>query len=144
MSEPVWKFEHVVECGTPREFAWKYWTNPANWDDPPARFDFDGPFAVGTRLKTILPGQTLESVIQNVESGRGATIQLAYGEARISFLWRFEEVDAANTRISQRIELARTNDPVLIGQAKVFETTAPAGMQKLKQRIELKWHKTRI
>ena len=43
MSEPVWTFEHAVECGVPRAFVWEYWTNPANWDDPPARFEFDGP-----------------------------------------------------------------------------------------------------
>jgi len=141
MTDPIWKFEYAVECEAPRELAWKYWTNPENWDDPPARFEFDGPFAVGTRIKTLLPGQTLESLIQAVESGREATIQLAYGEARISFAWRFEGVTAARTRISQRIELAGTSDKALVEQAKVFEKTAPAGMRKLKQRIESDWNK---
>ena len=143
MVEPAWEFEHAVECEAPREFAWKYWTNPQNWDDPPARFEFNGPFAAGTRIKTILQGQTLESIIQAVESGREATIQLAYGEARVEFEWRFEEVTARSTRISQRIELAGTSDTALVEQAKVFEKTAPAGMQRLKQRIESEWNKTR-
>jgi hypothetical protein len=143
MTDPVWKFEYAVECEAPQEFAWKYWTNPENWDDPPARFEFDGPFSAGTRIKTILPGQTLESVIQGVEFGREATIQLAYGEARISFEWRFKEVTAARTRVSQRIELSGTRNTVLLEQAKVFEKTAPAGMQKLKQRIESDWNRAR-
>lgn len=143
MTEPVWRFEHAVECGAPREFAWKYWTNPANWDDPPARFEFDGSFAVGTRIKTILPGQTLKSVIEGVEPGREATIQLAYGEARIAFEWKFEEITGTKTRISQRIEMGGTGDTALVEQAKLFEKTAPAGMQKLKQRIESEWNKTR-
>src|SRR5262249_9223369 len=114
MDDVLWEFSHSVECGAPREFAWKYWTNPENWDDPPARFEFDGPFAAGTKLKTLLPGQTLESLIQSVEPGCGATILLAYAKTTISFRWRFEEVATARARISQRIELSGSNEASVV------------------------------
>ncbi len=67
MTEPAWEFEHSIECNAPREFCWGYWTNIANWDDPPARFHLEGPFANGSRTTTELPGQTLHSVIRDVE-----------------------------------------------------------------------------
>ena len=87
MTEPAWTFEHALECGAPREFAWKYWTNPANWDDPSARFEFDGAFAVGTRIRTILPEQTLESVIREVEKPDTALIEMEVASARLRFRW---------------------------------------------------------
>jgi len=141
MNDVLWEFNHSVECGAPREFAWKYWTNPENWDDPPARFEFDGPFAAGTKLKTLLPGLTLESLIESVEPGYGATILLAYAKATISFRWRFAEVASEMARISQRIELSGTNDASVVEQAVVLERTVPAGMQKIKQRIEAAWQR---
>ena len=49
----------------PQKFVWRYWTNVSNWDDPPTKFALDGPFAVGSRLTTILPGQTWHSIIRS-------------------------------------------------------------------------------
>jgi hypothetical protein len=27
----AWEFEHSVECQVSRDFAWRFWTNVANW-----------------------------------------------------------------------------------------------------------------
>ena len=48
---------HAVETNASPAFAWNYWTDVANWDDPPAEFELDGLFATGSRGATRLPGQ---------------------------------------------------------------------------------------
>lgn len=139
MSRTVWELENAVECGVPREFAWAYWTNPANWNDPPARFEFDRPFAVGTRLKTILPGQTLESVIREVEDGQAARIETEVPGAVLAFCWRFEEATAQRTRMRQRLELYGPEAQGLVEQAKFMEQSVPQGMARLAENMERAW-----
>ena len=138
MSEAVWEFAHSVECAAPREFAWAYWTNAENWDDPPARFEFDGPFAVGTRLKTILPEQELESVIREVVQGRSARIEMDVMSAVVAFCWEFEELDKGRTKITQRIGLSGAGAEALVEQAKMLEQSVPQGMRKLAGNIQRK------
>jgi hypothetical protein len=139
MRKTVWEFEHAVECAVPREFAWSYWTDAANWDDPPARFEFGGPFAVGTRLKTILPGQTLASVIREVEAGRAARIEMEVMEAVVAFCWRFAEVAEGRVRITQRVELSAAEASALVEQARVMEQSVPQGMARLAVNMERAW-----
>jgi len=136
MSEVVWEFAHAVECAAPREFAWNYWTNPANWDDPPARFEFDGPFAVGTRLKTILPRQELESVIREVVEERSARIEMEVMSAVVAFCWEFEELDKGLTKITQQIRLSGAGAGALVEQARLLEASVPQGMEKLAKNME--------
>jgi len=139
MSEPLWTFEHAVECGAPRVFAWEYWTNPANWDDPPARFEFDGPFRAGTRLTTVLPGQRLQSVIREILPEREALIEMELLRATVQFRWRFEELAAERTKITQLIRLSGEAGGELIEQAKVLEQSVPLGMTKLALAVRRKW-----
>ena len=75
-SEAAWQFQNSVDCNAPRQLAWDYRTNIANWDDPPASFRLDGPFDAGPRLTTILPLQTLHSLIRHVSAGREAIIEM--------------------------------------------------------------------
>ena len=89
ISELAWEFRHSVDCNATRHFAWSYWTNIANWNDPPANFHLDGPFEVGSRLTTNLPGQTLELVIQDLKADREATIEMQLPNAILSFRCRF-------------------------------------------------------
>jgi hypothetical protein len=37
--------EHSVEAHVPAAFAWTFWTEVKNWDDPPAQFTIEGLFA---------------------------------------------------------------------------------------------------
>jgi hypothetical protein len=154
---PAWQFEYSIDCHVTREFAWSYWTNIANWSDPPATFHLDGPFAAGSRLTTVLPGQTLHSVIRDLKPGHEATIEmqlrvphpcLASGvrqggdfdlpsfDAIFSFHWKFEELSAHRTRLTQRLVLSGANANAFVDQARTLEQTAPAGMKKLAAAIE--------
>ena len=137
--EPVWRFQHSVNCNAPRQFAWTYWTNVANWNDPPARFHLDGPFDVGAHLTTNLPGQTLHSVIREVVKASPtdeAIIDMQLPGAILSFHWKFESLSQDRSRIVQRLTLSGTNAEVLVPQARVLETSAPQGMAKLVDAIE--------
>lgn len=139
VDESVWEFEHSVECEAPREFAWRYWTNPAHWDDPPARFEFAGPFEVGTRITTILPGQRFESVVREVAPGNLAQIEMDVGGASVRFRWSFAELAPERAKITQRITLSGAGSVALMGPAKAMERTVPDGMKKLAERIERAW-----
>jgi hypothetical protein len=138
MSGAVWEFAHCVECGAPRVFAWAYWTNAENWDDPPARFEFDGPFAVGTRIKSKLPALELESTIREMAAGHAARIETDVMGAVVAFDWNFEDLDGGGTRITQRIALRGAGAGALLGQAKLLEQSVPQGMARLVQNIERK------
>ena len=135
MNEPVWTFEHSVECAASRKFAWAYWTNVANWNDPPAKFQLEGPFAVGSRLTTSLPDQTMHSVIRYVDPGHAATIEMQLPDATVSFEWLFEDLSEMRTRITQRSALLTTNADLVV-QASLLEQSVPEGMSKLIAAIE--------
>ena|SRR5258708_880739 len=51
------EIEHSVETDASQTVAWRFWANVSNWSDPPAEFELDGPFAVGSRGTTRMPGQ---------------------------------------------------------------------------------------
>ena len=134
-TAPAWTFEHSVKCGTSRQFAWTYWTDITNWNDPPAKFELDGPFAVGSRLTTTLPDQTLHSVIRYVEPGYAATIEMQLPDGVVSSNWTFEDLPETRIRITQRLVLS-TASPALVAQASLLEQTVPQGMKKLIASIE--------
>jgi len=143
MSVPRWKFEHALECGVPRDFAWAYWTNIGNWDDPPAQFRLDGPFREGSRLTTVLPGQELHWIIREVEAGSGALIEMELMGAVVGFRWRFEATGDESTRISQVVSLSGEGAEALVGQAKIFEANLPHGMSKMAHAMERSWEARR-
>jgi hypothetical protein len=57
MNTIAWEIPHAVETNASPAFAWNYWTDVANWVDPPAKFELEGPFADGSRGTTRLSGQ---------------------------------------------------------------------------------------
>jgi hypothetical protein len=136
MSESTWEFKHSVECSATRQFAWNYWTNVANWDDPPAKFHLTGPFEAGSVLTTTLPDQTWRSAIRDVSLDCEATIELQLPDAVLSFNWKFEELEEDRTRITQRLVLSGANAESFLTQVAVFEQTVPGGMSKLAAAIE--------
>src|SRR5262249_45154484 len=130
-DHPIWEFAHSVECAVPREFAWGYWTNIANWIDPPAKFEISGPFTNGARLSTILPGQTYHSTIHNVVAGSSAAIEMELPGATLHFDWSFEDAGAKRTRIAQRVWLSGVNAEAFVAEAGEFERNLPGGMARL-------------
>jgi hypothetical protein len=111
-------------------------TNVANWNDPPASFHLDGPFDVGSRLTTSLPGQILHSVIRDVVAEREAIIEMQLAEATLSFQWVFESLTEHKTRITQQTVLSGPNAGTSVPQAGMLEQSVPDGMKKLVAAIE--------
>jgi hypothetical protein len=133
--EQSWSFQYSVDCNTSRQFTWRYWTDISNWNDPPARFELDGPFEIGSQLTTILPGQTWHSIIRDVEPDRAATIEMQLPDGLLSFHWVFENLAETRTRITQRLAISATN-AALVAQASLLEQSVPLGMNKLVAAIE--------
>ena len=127
------QLEHSVEVDVSRSFAWNWRTDIANWDDPPAQFQLDGPFAEGTWGSTVLPGrETLRWQIRDLRPGAAFTIEVPLDQAVIAFEWVFDELSSRRTRITQRIFLSGDNaasyaDEVHAG----FGSNLAAGMQRI-------------
>jgi len=136
MSSPAWQFEYSVECNASRLFAWKYWTNVANWNDPPATFELSGPFQAGAELTTTLPDQTWHSVIEHVDPEQEAVIEMQLVDAVLSFHWKFEEITGNRSRIVQQLRLTGANANTYLDKVAVFEQSVPQGMTRLARLIE--------
>jgi hypothetical protein len=129
----VWKMTHSVEVDASPAFAWNYWTNVANWADPPAQFELDGPFAAGSQGTTRLPGQALlRWLIRDVMAPKAAVIAMQLHGADLSFEWRFEGLPSGRTRISQRVVLRGERAGAYRRQVEsTFPSTLPEGMKKI-------------
>ncbi len=102
MTNVAWEMTYSVETDASPAFAWNYWTNIANWADPPAEFELDGPFAVGSRGVTRLPGrEPLRWLIREITPPKAATIEMQLEGAALSFEWRFDGLADGRTRLTQ-------------------------------------------
>jgi hypothetical protein len=103
----AWEMTHAIETSASPAFAWNYWTNVANWDDPPAIFQSEGPFIPGARGITRLPGQEpLHWFLREVTPPNAATIEMSlFDGAALSFEWRFVGLADGRTRLTQPIVL---------------------------------------
>ncbi len=134
MTTEVWEITHTVETSASPGFAWNYWTNVEHWDDPPAEFALEGPFAPGSQGTTRIPAQEhLHWVIREVEAPISATIELPVGEGvSVFFKWRIDGIADGRTRLTQRIVLAGEKADAFLEQAKAAFSMAPAdGMRRL-------------
>jgi hypothetical protein len=136
MTDVAWEMAHTVEVGASADFAWSYWTDVRNWDDPPASFELEGAFREGAHGVTHTPGQPpISWFIREVTSGESATIEIPADGAAMVFEWRFVAAGAGRTRISQRAVLLGEKAEMYLGYAKAFETNLPGGMKKLASAI---------
>jgi hypothetical protein len=137
LNDIVWQTSHSIETRATIEFAWRYWTDVKNWDDPPARFEFVGPFVTGARGLTRLPGQPpVEWFVRDVTPGAAATIEIPADGAALSFEWKFESAGEGATLLTQRIALRGQNAENYLGHAKTLEENLPLGMKKMASAIE--------
>lgn len=132
-NPPACQLEHSVEADVSPSFAWNWRTDVKNWDDPPARFQLDGPFASGSCGTTVLPGQApLHWRIRDVQPGRSFVIEMPLDQAVLSFEWRFDAVADRRTRITQRIVLSGDNASAFAEQVQVnFSATLGEGMKRI-------------
>jgi polyketide cyclase/dehydrase/lipid transport protein len=133
MAEIAWELEHSVEADVSPSFAWSFRTDIRNWNDPPAKFSLEGPFAVGARGTTLVPGQEpFHWCISSVQPGRSFLIEMQLDHATLSFLWRFDGLSERRTRVTQRIELSGSNAGAYARQVQAgFGSNLSDGMQRL-------------
>ena len=132
MSEIVWQIEHTVEAEVSAPFAWGFWSNVSNWNDPAAEFTLDGPFAAGSVGTTRMPGQDpIRWRIQDVVPGTCATIEMELDRAVVAFRWRFEAMSDKRTKLTQRITLEGENAAVYVGHVEAAFGTLPDGMKRI-------------
>jgi hypothetical protein len=145
MNDVVYQVEHSVEVPVSPAFAWDWRTDVKNWDDPPAQFQLDGPFAAGSWGTTQLPGQEpLRWQIRDVRPGRSFVIEMRLDGATLSFEWRFEAVSDRNTSLSQRIVLAGDNAAAYAPQVRAaFGSNLPDGMGRIAAAIAVAAASTR-
>jgi hypothetical protein len=133
MNNVACQLEHSVEADVSRSFAWSWRTDIDNWDDPPAHFQLDGPFASGARGTTLLPGQEpVRWQIRDVRPGAAFIIDLPLEGALMSCEWSFEAVSSHRTRITQRIVLSGDNAAAYVAQVQAgFGSNLAEGMKRI-------------
>jgi hypothetical protein len=137
--------EHSVDADVSVTFAWNYWTDVGNWDDPSAQFSLDIPFAEGAAGTTRIPGQApIFWRVRDVVPGRSATIVIPLDGAALHFEWRFEHLANRKCRLTQALVLTGENAAAYTDQVRaVFETTLPAGMARIAGLME-RVHRERL
>jgi hypothetical protein len=133
MSEIALQLEYSVEADVSPAFAWRFRTDVANWNDPPARFNLDGPFEAGSCGTTLLPGQEpLHWCIRDVLPGKSFVLELQLDRAMLTFEWRFDDLPGHRTKLTQHIVLSGDNAGAYAEQVEVgFGPNLPDGMRRI-------------
>ena len=133
-----YQLEHAIEIDVSCTFAWQWRTDIRNWDDPPAQFRLEGPFAEGTWGTTLLPGQEpLRWQVREVRPEQSFILAMPLDGAALSFEWRFDVVSDRRTRITQRIVLTGDNSAAYAVQVQGgFESTLASGMERIATAME--------
>ncbi|MGH9834184.1 MAG: hypothetical protein ACREBD_29945 [Blastocatellia bacterium] len=134
----VREFEHSVECQVSRDFAWRFWTNVANWtfDTSVESVTLDGPFAAGAKGVTKPRGQEpVEWRLTEVQDRSGAVIEVALPGVTVRFRWRFEDAADGGVRMTQRATLEGERAADYAEAMSQLEWGIPQGMQKMAEVI---------
>jgi hypothetical protein len=138
MGDTAWQLENSVTVSAPMPFAWAYMANVANWNDPPASFELDGPFATGARGLTRFPGQEPRPWrLASVQPQESYVIETSLEGASMSFTWRFESHAEGGARLTQQIRLEGPNAAAHRSQVEAaFAPNLAAGMARIAAAIE--------
>jgi hypothetical protein len=133
MSDIALRLKCSVEADVTPAFAWRFRTDVANWNDPPARFVLDGPFETGQCGTTLLPGQApLHWRITDVKPGKSFVVVMQLDQAMLAFEWRFDELPGCRTTLTQEIVLSGDNAPAYAAQVEAgFGSNLSAGMKRI-------------
>jgi hypothetical protein len=129
---------HSVEVQVSRAFAWQYRTDVSKWNDPPAVFSLDGPFEAGSRGTTLMPGQApMQWRVGEVRPGEQFAIEMPLHGAMLAFEWRFEELSAQRTRMTQSVVLSGDQAAAYAPQVEAgFGATLADGMRRIAADME--------
>ena len=130
----VREFEHSVECPVSRDFAWRFWTNVANWsyDVSVESVALDGPFVTGAKgVTNPRGGEPVEWRLVEVQDRCAALIEIALPGATARFHWRYEDAAGGAVRITQRVTLEGARAADYAEGMAMLESGIPQGMRKL-------------
>jgi hypothetical protein len=133
MCEIALQLEYSIEADVSPGFAWRFRTDVANWNNPPARFILNGPFEVGSCGTTLLPGQEpLHWRIREVVPGKSFVLELKLDRAELTFDWSFDDLPRGRTKLTQHIVLSGENAGAYAAQVEAgFGTNLPDGMRRV-------------
>jgi hypothetical protein len=110
MSDGQLVLAHSIDVDVGAALAWRFRTDIATWNDPPASFRLDGPFVEGARGTTLIPGrEPLTWWIRDVRPGRSFAIEMPLDRAALRFEWDVDAVSELRTRLTHRIILSGVN-----------------------------------
>ena len=136
---PSWSFQHTEPCAVPPDFAWRYWTNVANWaiDSDIESVTLHGPFAAGSAgiTRSRRSGE-IHWTIASAHPGE-AVIETPAPGAIARFRWRFEPAAPGAAGITQLVQISGPGAaPLIAAFAPDLERGIPAGMKKLCEAME--------
>jgi hypothetical protein len=133
MDEIAYQIQHSVEVEASLEFAWGWQTDVRNWNDPPAKFQLDGPFASGQSGSTMFGGRpSLHWQIREARPPRTYVIDMPLERATCSFEWQFDPLSERRTKLTQRIVLWGANAAAYVPEVRAaFGSTLAAGMERI-------------
>jgi hypothetical protein len=137
-NQVAWQLEHVVDVEASLSFVWAWRTDITTWDDPPARFELDGPFVSGAEGRTVLPGQPpLKWRLRDVQPLTTFVVEMPLDRAALRFEWRFDAISDGQTRLTQRIYLSGADAIAYADQVRSnFTATLADGMNRLAAMLE--------
>jgi len=138
MNSIAFQLEHSLEAEVSPSFAWNSRTDIKTWNDPPAQFQLDGPFASGSWGTTLVPGGSpVRWQIRDVRPGAAFIIDVPLDGATVSFEWSFDAVSNHRTRITQRIILWGPDAKAYVNQVQAgFRSTLADGMKRIADALE--------
>jgi Polyketide cyclase / dehydrase and lipid transport len=103
----TWEFQQSGFTIANRKDVWVYWSdfrNHAKMEPAVERIELDGPFASGTKGRTVAKDFTQEWEVAEVVDGRHFVITglTPDGAGSLSFAWEFED-EGTGTRMTHRI-----------------------------------------
>jgi len=130
-----YKFEYSINCPVNKDFAWRFWTDVANWakvDPAVESVEMEGPFASGTSGVTHIRGAAPAAwKLIDVKDGESANIEITAPGAAIHFHWVFKESAAGNALLTQQVSLDGERAADYLEGIKQLEQNVPDGMKRL-------------
>ena len=130
-----WQFKHSIFTKANKEKAWAFWSdinNHAKMETGKARIELDGPFASGTRGRTVTGEYIQEWMLTEVIEGDRFVITgiTPDGNGKLSFAWDFED-EGNGTRMTQTIEAAGPQVEEYLDVFHEIEVSAPKNVLQL-------------
>jgi hypothetical protein len=128
-----WLLEHSETTPASPAFVWEYWTDVANWTDPPASFRLEGPFKGGSRGTTVVPNQEpVHWTLRDVHPYSSYTLVSELSDAELVCQWGFSPASDGGTRFTQRIGVrGKGASQQAEGVRLAFEATLESGMKRI-------------